>query len=225
MRRATAILVSVAWLFALVASTTGPSQEGGGHVAEASFDSVPLRARVASAGPKAPTAPDGPQATPSPVAASGPRLQGSVPAGGTFRMLWSDPTTLDPHLAFDTISGRVIVEVFSGLVALDADLQVVPDIAASWDTSPDGLTYTFYLRQAVRFHNGVQVTAQDFVWSIERAADPATGSFTAETYLGDIVGVAEYMAGNATGISGIQVIDDFTLRITIDAAKPYSSPS
>lgn len=221
MRRAAAVVVSVAWLFTLAASTTGASQEGGGHVAEAGFDSVPSRSRVASAGPKAPAAPDERETTASPVAASGPRIQSSAVAGGNFRMLWNDPPTLDPHLAFDTTSGRVVVEVFSGLVALDANLQVVPDIAGSWDKSPDGLTYTFYLRQGVRFHNGVQVTAPDFVWSMERAADPATGSFTAGTYLGDIVGVAEYMAGAATGISGIQVLDDFTLRITIDAAKPY----
>ncbi|MFC2059392.1 peptide ABC transporter substrate-binding protein, partial [Chloroflexota bacterium] len=66
-----------------------------------------------------------------------------------------------------------------------------------------------------------EVTASDFKYSCERAADPATGSKTADTYLGDIVGVKENLEGAADEISGVKVLDDYTLEITIDAPKAY----
>jgi oligopeptide transport system substrate-binding protein len=113
------------------------------------------------------------------------------------------------------------VEIFSGLVTLDSDLNVVEDIAQSYDISPDGVTYTFHLRDGVRFHNGKAVTANDFKYSIERAADPETGSPVAEAYLGDIVGVKEKLRGEADEVSGVRVIDDRTLEIIIDAPKAY----
>ncbi|MDP6771962.1 MAG: ABC transporter substrate-binding protein, partial [Anaerolineales bacterium] len=141
------------------------------------------------------------------------------PSGGAFRRLWADPPTLDPHLTSDTTSAGIVVEVFSGLVALDTDLNLVPDIAEGW--SIDGNTYTFNLRDNVQFHNGRQVKAEDFKWSIERAADPVTASPVADTYLNDIVGAMEYIRGEADSISGIKVIDDLTLQITVDAPKAY----
>ena len=142
-------------------------------------------------------------------------------SGGTFRRIWGDPPSLDPALMTDTTSAGVVVEIFSGLMALDTDLQLVPDVAESFDISEDGLVYTFYLRPSAKFHDGKQVTAQDFKWSIERAANPRTASPVADTYLGDIVGVQDVIDGNATEISGIKVIDDYTLQFTIDAPKAY----
>ena len=143
------------------------------------------------------------------------------PVGGVFRRLWSDPPTLDPHLITDTTSAGIIVEIFSGLVALNTELELVPDIAESWDISPDGLVYTFRLRPDATFHDGKPVTAHDFKWSFERAANPDTASPVADTYLNDIVGMKEVFDGNATAVSGIKVIDDRTLQITIDAPKAY----
>ncbi len=142
------------------------------------------------------------------------------PVGGIFRRLWADPPTLDPHLTTDTTSAGIVVEIFSGLVTLNTDLQLVPDIAESW-TIDNGVVYTFKLRDNVRFHNGKPVTAQDFKWSIERAAAPKTASPVADTYLNDIVGTEAYFDGKASEISGIKVIDDQTLQITIDAPKAY----
>ncbi|MGD0115147.1 MAG: peptide ABC transporter substrate-binding protein [Dehalococcoidia bacterium] len=147
---------------------------------------------------------------------------GSAPSGSTLRLIGSDPLTLDPAIATDATSASYIVEIFGGLVTLDKDLKVQPDIASSWDISPDGTVYTFHLRNDVVFQQtNRQVTAADFKYSIERAADPATASTVAEAYLGDIVGATDMINGNAKSISGIEVVDDFTLRITIDAAKPY----
>lgn len=148
-----------------------------------------------------------------------------------LRLLGTDPPTLDPHLATDATSASYIVEIFSGLVTISPDLQIVPDIAKSWDISEDGTVYTFYLRkddpatafvdESVVFHNGKPVTAQDFKWSIERACDPETASPVADTYLGDIVGCREKINGRADQVSGVEVIDDYTLRITIDAPRHY----
>ena len=81
--------------------------------------------------------------------------------------------------------------------------------------------YTFILRPDLRFHDRTAVTAHDFKYAWERAADPDTESPTARTYLGDIVGVAEKLAGEAAEIAGLQVLDDLTLRVAIDAPKPY----
>ena len=141
--------------------------------------------------------------------------------GGTLTRLWADPPTLDPHLTGDTTSAGVVVEIFSGLVALNTDLELVPDIAESWDISGMGEVYTFKIRDDVTFHNGRKVIAADVKWSLERAASPKLASHLAETYLNDIVGAPEYIAGDADSIRGITVIDDKTLQITVDAPKAY----
>lgn len=147
---------------------------------------------------------------------------GSTSAGGTLRVPGGDPVTLDPALAGDAISATYVVELFGGLVTIDKDLNVVGDIAESWDISPDGRVYTFHLRDNVVFHYSNRlVTAEDFKYSMERAADPQTASIVAEAYLGDIVGARDMIRGRADEISGIKVVDDFTLEITIDEPKPY----
>jgi oligopeptide transport system substrate-binding protein len=140
---------------------------------------------------------------------------------GTLRLFGDEPSTLDPALVEDSVSAEYVVQIFSGLVALNAELELVPDLAERWELSPDGRTYTFFLRQDARFHDGRAVTAADFKYSLERACHPDTGSSVAGVYLGDIVGVEEMLAGQAEEISGIQVVDDHTLRITIDAPKAY----
>ncbi|HLE02286.1 MAG TPA: ABC transporter substrate-binding protein, partial [Dehalococcoidia bacterium] len=64
------------------------------------------------------------------------------------------PVTLDPAQSQEMRSHIYVLQLFSGLVALDADLQVVPNIAESWEVSRDGLIYTFKLRRGVKFHSG-----------------------------------------------------------------------
>ncbi|MCX5999442.1 MAG: peptide ABC transporter substrate-binding protein, partial [Chloroflexi bacterium] len=76
-------------------------------------------------------------------------------------------------------------------------------------------------RDDVKFHDGRHVTAADFKYSWERALDPATGSQTAGTYLIDIVGAADVLSGSAELLSGVKVIDDYTLEVKIDAPKAY----
>ena len=141
--------------------------------------------------------------------------------GGVLNLYSIDPITLDPAGSNEATSHQYIAQIFGGLVRFDDNLEPVPDIASDWELSPDGRTYTFSLREDVKFHNGRGVKAQDFKYSWERACDPATGSPTAATYMGDIVGVKEKLAGMATDISGVKVVDDYTLQVTIDAPKAY----
>jgi oligopeptide transport system substrate-binding protein len=136
--------------------------------------------------------------------------------------LWdTGPLTLDPAISADMSSHLYVMQIFSGLVRLDQELNIEPDIAETWEESPDGKTYTFYLRQGVKFHSGREVKAADFEYSWERACDPDTGSGTAATYLGDIVGAQDMLAGKTGEISGVKVLDDYTFQVTIDAPKAY----
>ena len=139
----------------------------------------------------------------------------------TLNLYGIDPWTLDPAISGEATSHEYIVQLFSGLVRLDDNLEPAPDIAQSWQISNDGRTYTFYLRQDVKFHNGREVKAEDFKYSWQRACNPDTRSLTAVTYLGDIVGVREVVAGKTKEISGVRVIGDYTLEVTIDAPKSY----
>lgn len=111
--------------------------------------------------------------------------------------------------------------LFSGLVMLDPGLNIRPDLAETWEVTGNGTIYTFKIRENAKFHDGRAVTAQDVVFSWERAASPDLASDTVLTYLGDIVGVREMVSGEAESISGLKVIDENTLQVTIDAPKPY----
>lgn len=139
-----------------------------------------------------------------------------------------DPPTLDPVLANDPYSRFVIRQLFSELVMFDNNLSIVPDLATGLPSvSADGKTYTFTLRRGVRFPDGQEVTSADFKYSLERAADPRlagpqpASDLPAGLYLGDIIGVADKLAGKAAQIQGVQAPDPYTLVITIDAPKSY----
>ena len=152
------------------------------------------------------------------TASAGDNYQGTlnqalVLAGGES----TNPREYDPATTHS--SGDKLV--YSGLVAFDPNLNLTPDIAENWEISPDGRVFTFHLRENARFHDGRVVTAQDFVYSWERALSPALASDTALTYLGDIVGAREMIAGQATHVTGLQVLEKHTLQVTIDAPKPY----
>jgi oligopeptide transport system substrate-binding protein len=145
----------------------------------------------------------------------------SIPQEDTLILFNTGPLTLDPAISQELSSQIYIANIFSGLVAFDEELNLVPDIAERWEVDGEGMTYTFYLRQGVRFHNGKEVTARDFKYSWERACRLETDSATAATYLGDIVGVDRMLTGEAEEIEGVVVIDDYTLQVSIDAPKAY----
>jgi oligopeptide transport system substrate-binding protein len=139
----------------------------------------------------------------------------------SLTMPWSDPLTLDPAMSREATSHLIVAHLFAGLTRFDANLAVQLDLATSVDFDATGTIYRFTLRENAAFHDGRPITAEDVRYSIERAADPDLHSQTAALYLGDIVGVAAKLAGNADSISGINVIDERTIALTIDAPKAY----
>ena len=145
-----------------------------------------------------------------------------IPRSDALTMHFDEgPITLDPAIAQESGSIRYIMHIFSGLVSFDADLALREELVREWQMSADGTVFWFILREDAKFHDGRAVTAEDVKFSWERAVSPAMLSLTAGTYLDDIVGVAEVMAGTADEISGLEVLDSRTLRVTIDAPKAY----
>ena len=140
---------------------------------------------------------------------------------GVLKLYGIDPITLDPAVSAETTSHQYIAQIYSGLVRLDENLETVQDIAERWEISQDYRTYTFHLRKDVVFQDGRKVTASDFKYSWERACDPTTGSGVAGTYLGDIIGAKDVLEGRAREISGVRVVNDLTLEVTINAPKSY----
>lgn len=138
--------------------------------------------------------------------------------GKTLVVPGGEPNTqLDPIQVGDVETSEYIVEIFGGLMTLDPELKVIPDLAREMPTvSADGKVYTFRLRDNIVFsQNSRRVTAADFKYSIERAADPKEASPTAKAYLGDIVGIADKLSGKAKDVSGVRVVDDKTIEITL----------
>jgi oligopeptide transport system substrate-binding protein len=113
------------------------------------------------------------------------------------------------------------MHVFDGLVEWTPKNELAPALAERWERSADGRTFTFHLRPGVKFHNGRELKASDFVYSMTRALRPETRSAVATTYLNDIVGAADVAAGRAKEVKGLSAPDDRTLKITIDRPKAY----
>jgi oligopeptide transport system substrate-binding protein len=144
-----------------------------------------------------------------------------VQFGGTFRrMLAANPITLDPALVTDAYSRAIVNQIFNGLVQFDANLKPIPALAEFWEGSRDGCTWTFALRQGVKFHNGREVTAQDVVYSFTRLLD-ATKPLPVAGLFQHIQGAEEFRTGKVPSVQGLQAPDRYTLRMVLD--EPLAS--
>jgi ABC-type oligopeptide transport system substrate-binding subunit len=175
---------------------------------------------VTGCGTSASSAPGTPsQSKPS---SSGPSSTGSRPL---LRLDYfvAEPTlasTLDPAQVSGSTEADTIALVNANLVKILPSGKIAPDLA-TWSVDSSRKVYTFTIRPNAKFVNGDPVTAADAAYSIRRALAPATVSRVAMTYLGDIQGAAEYNAGHATTLSGVTVVNDRTLRITLDRPIAY----
>jgi len=144
--------------------------------------------------------------------------------GGIYRRpLEFMPGTFDPALARDIYSITIIQQLFDGLIQFDQNLNVVPAIAKSWKISPDGLTYTFYLREGVKFHNGREIVAEDVVYSFTRMADPKNKS-PAGHLLEKVVGFNQFQDGKTNNLKGLKSLDKHTFEIRLsDPFYPFIS--
>jgi ABC-type oligopeptide transport system substrate-binding subunit len=132
-----------------------------------------------------------------------------------------EPDSLDPHLARADSAANVLRDLYEGLTVLDAKGEPAPGVAERWEVSPDGLTYTFHLRETARWSNGEPVTAQDFAASWRRLVTPATGGQYAQL-LAPVVNASEIVAGRAPPVTlGVSTPDARTFVVTLRAPTPY----
>ena len=116
-----------------------------------------------------------------------------------------DASNLIPVLATDNASHSISGLIFNGLVKYDRDLNIVGDLAESWDISKDGLVITFHLRKGIRWHDGQPFTAEDVLFTYRLTIDPKTPT----AYAGDFLKVKK-----------AEVLDSHTFRVTYD--KPFA---
>ena len=131
----------------------------------------------------------------------------SIPAYGDIMVEGSigDASNLIPLLSTDSASHQISAMIFNGLVRYDKDLNIIGDLAESWEISPNGLIITFYLRKNVKWHDGQPFTAEDVLFSYQVTVDPKTPT----AYAGDFMKVKK-----------AEIIDTHTFRVTYD--KPFA---
>jgi oligopeptide transport system substrate-binding protein len=131
-----------------------------------------------------------------------------------------EPLTLDPQTSNLTVEARIIGDLMMGLTTEAPDGSVLPGMAESWSTSPDGLTWTFHLRNA-DWSDGTPVTADDFVYAFRRVLDPKTASIYA--YLAAILKNGHAVNAGKASLSavGARAIDGHTLELTLEHPAPF----
>ncbi len=136
----------------------------------------------------------------------------------------AEPQDIDPQIITGDCEENIVLALFEGLVSYDPkDLHPVPGVARSWDISPDGLVYTFHLRDDARWSDGEPVTAPDFVLSYRRMLTPALGAQYAYMIFNYVAGAKDYYDGKLKDFSrvGLKALDGHTLQITLSRPTPY----
>ncbi|MBU1062260.1 MAG: peptide-binding protein [Candidatus Omnitrophica bacterium] len=125
--------------------------------------------------------------------AAGPHYGDAIVVGSI-----GEPRSLVPILASDSASGAICGLVFNGLIKYDKDLNLVGDLAETWEVSEDGLEITFYLRKGVRWHDGKPFTSKDVEFTYKSLIDP---------------NVRTAYAGDFQMVERLEIIDDYTLKV------------
>lgn len=135
----------------------------------------------------------------------------------------ADIKTFDPALVTTQTSLNAIYMVFTGLVGLNDKLDIIPQMAQSWQQSSDGMTWTFKLKSGLKFSDGTPITSHDFAYSIDRALQPALNSPASPSYLNLILDNEKLLAGKIKTIIGDSLLtpDDNTLIIKTNKAASY----
>ena len=140
---------------------------------------------------------------------------GSVNTAGFTVQYGPNPETLDPALNSAVDGGNTIITIFETLLIINENNEAVAGQAESWTTSEDGLTWTFTMRDGLKWSDGTDLTAKDFEYSFKRMADPATAAPYAETCLGMIDGFAAAQAGDTDALNVKASDDGKTLTIVL----------
>ena len=151
------------------------------------------------------------------------KLDAALPAAPhAFRTVWSEPQTLDPGLAIETNSILLLDQLFRGLVERNAEMDIIPDLARSWEVHEDGRTYVFDLRDDVRWSDGLPVTAADLEYAWKRVLHPATAS-EAAGMLYDIKGARAFHLGEVLDPDqvGVRALDRARLLVELEGPTSY----
>jgi oligopeptide transport system substrate-binding protein len=134
----------------------------------------------------------------------------------------TEPQDLDPHVVTGVPEHKIITALMEGLVTYAPDGGIAPGVAEHWEISPDGLTYTFHLRQNARWSNGEPLTSQDFVSSFKRILTPTLASEYAYK-LHILIGAEDFNTGKLTDFSkvGAHAPDAHTLVLTLAHPAPF----
>ncbi|XNG93846.1 ABC transporter substrate-binding protein [Vibrio cyclitrophicus] len=134
----------------------------------------------------------------------------------------TEVATLDPHKSQGVPESHVIRDLLEGLVNQDGDGNTIPGVAENWETT-DNKTFTFHLRKDAKWSNGDPVTANDFVYSFQRAVDPLTASpYAWYMEYTKMANAKDIVAGKKDKSElGVKALDDYTLEVTLDTAVPY----
>ena len=137
------------------------------------------------------------------------------------------PDGLDPSVTNNSFAQYVLINCFEGLVTYDSTGTLVPGNAESWDISDDGLTYTFHLRDGLKWSDGSDLTAEDYVYTIQRVLTPATAAQYVSMATDYIKNAQEYYDGTTTeypavdfSTVGVKAVDDHTLTYTLNFDFP-----
>nr|WP_024835722.1 peptide ABC transporter substrate-binding protein [Clostridium sp. 12(A)] len=164
-------------------------------------------------------------AEPSKGATSAANGETTAPANGTAGLdlavqVGPDPETIDPALNSAADSANMIMHAFETLLIVDKDNKIVPGQAESYEVSDDGLTYTFHLRDGLKWSDGTPLTANDFVFSWKRLSDPNVAAPYGEDMLGYVKGYKEAAAGDIDAL-GVSAPDDKTFVVELSVPCVY----
>lgn len=168
------------------------------------------------------------------------QAKGGIYYGGEYRNNeMAELRSLDPVGVNDATSHHIADQIYDNLISYDENLHLIPALAERWEIAPDGMSYTYYLRKGVYFHDdpcfpdgkGREFTAQDVKYSLTRVCDARTRTLGAEYFKDKVKGAAEYYAATIQAqktstepsvkeVSGFVIVDPYTFRI--DMVKPFA---
>lgn len=134
--------------------------------------------------------------------------------------IFADPQSIDPAQVRDLPGIALLSQSCESLVRADAHGKILPDLAEKWEMSEDGKTFTFHIRKGVKFHSGNELKAHHFKYAWTRAIAPGIPHRIRYHDVDLIKGAPEVYAGKSTDLEGVQVVNDYTLRVVMSKPHP-----
>ena len=132
-----------------------------------------------------------------------------------------DPATMDPTSTSEIISYEMVRQLYNGLTDRTPEGKVIPGLASKWVTNDQGKTYTFTLRNDVKFQSGKKLTSKDVKYTFESILTPKKDAGDGVQYLSGVEGAQEMLAGKAKELKGFKIIDDYKFQITLTEPDIY----